>query len=1610
MYPSEYGMKSPIILTKFKALFVLCMCFTSFLSACEPIEETLDEDRIEQGDVDASDVDNYRYLDDDQTQGIPDKRHDGSVHFHPNFSHLRPLKAFMQSMMLHQGLTPVEIEDIKHFNLSVDDLVDLMEQAEEIFRNSGQVSYRAIAVAQKDIEMSMNEITELYLEMDGKIKQFAEGTLPNAEKIALYDDLQDFSRVIKRNAMMNLTFSKDLTDTNDILQTLNKLEAFEQQLPVKDELGNLVFNGAELDELLVQASKIKDETVTILKRFSTDIEDGFTTAAKAIEKKYQSIVRLAEDSQAKGLIDPKFLDELLEFKGQVNGNLSSIRQCGFIGGEQKLLDEVQGFHQILNEFDREMFALNKLDMQPLYSTEEFFQLAKRNQLLQDTESLTEMVERILKNPDRFEVLLKRITGKTFPAETSAAVINEALKKSLYVAADHADDLLYHTFSSISYSNASAGIDLRPLLPGEIPFENNFAVRIAKNFGQNNDGTYNYLVQVVTRVEQSDTLVDQYVFHSTEDAFDLTNELALKRVKSRINVTKFNPDISNPEFFVDLKKALQQIKGKNSQAAVEALDLFIEHQNLFLADILEKELKQLQRSGEAQGIAAIAEYLEHYKQVNYAFIKQGQTLQTEINTLLKNQQLNDFYKRYTLLDDISMRETLVDELREADRALYDDFIRLKYAQIDQRTLPDFDHLMPKDVRLANLEGTHIFDVNHIRLPVDDLEKYQRYLERISQMLQDYPELSSEFEDFNRIYERLQRLLKQNSLSANELLGEYEMLDSLMERVFQRNILPNQVEFARQFRVEMGLFESQVSAIAQNNANTIVDEIVDGIARSGDKITDGIQKAIKGLAADFAFEAVASAYSIYTLDSSYYARDYADRNNLAAQSTSMLAESAASLVASAGMYAAQSAGLLAAGFWPIAAPVAIFMTAGVATSVLLDQRYQKMKKAQKTQLLFHQLYHKYTVDYKNQRDLYTINGLTGSNVLSFVKDADIIIEGIDLSQEQLAVDKTGALELEQADRKGNGTGTLFNLLNFWSADTFYPQVTLGNDSAETAANDSTYPTEQIDALILPTQAKFSKGWHRHVITTKANGVFSKNFQLGASLALKLEKSLFADFKPWFFMNENRHIDEILHDQVTYRPTDIQVKLPKRSIDLIFPQGGWFQDHLNVLSYTLINPIAHQGYYSFISHYFEALNEKSIKPTQLKLTLKEGHPDLIWDFTLHGLDLNDAEISYSQNGLRIQTLQRTLLIDTQNFEGHLWINGLKDSRMSYIYAKVQNQQLVKMQPTKQTVENYQQRKTQHLQQIRVRSEKNKLAANVQAITQAATTYTKKTFYISNVTWEKATAEIYYIDGTFDTVHIEPEDTLQVHFNRDLQQLDFIKFYTTKSVRYTYNPSRIVDHSTLLDHLSEGSKILCFSLNQGTMSRDFRATAELCDSTTARYYIGNEPLDQTLPIHERRVYKIDHMAPDDPKKTATYYKISIDNNMGLSANISIRYDYLGTDYRLSLEEELKDYQEITSTHRPSTTAESRATFYIPEGAMITSIKATYPKKDRLFNLFDTFEKTPLNQPMNADLYYDLKQGKGRVIMTLLDGHVHETTAEERAQFYRDQFSLQERFWWANM
>jgi hypothetical protein len=215
----------------------------------------------------------------------------------------------------------------------------------------------------------------------------------------------------------------------------------------------------------------------------------------------------------------------------------------------------------------------------------------------------------------------------------------------------------------------------------------------------------------------------------------------------------------------------------------------------------------------------------------------------------------------------------------------------------------------------------------------------------------------------------------------------------------------------------------------------------------------------------------------------------------------------------------------------------------------------------------------------------------------------------------------------------------------------------------------------------------------------------------------------------------------------------------------------------------------------------------------------------------------------------------------------------------------------------------------------------------------------------------------------------------------------------------------------MGEDSKMLCFSLNQGTLSRDFRATAELCDSTTPRYYIGNEPLDPALPsIHKRRVYKIDHMAPDDPNKQPTYYKISIDNNMGRSANISIRYNYLGTEYRLSLEEELIDYQEITSTHRVSRTAQSRATFDIPEGAKITSIKATYPKKDRLFDLFDTLENTPINQAMSQDLYYDLKQGNGRVIRMLLEGHVKETSAEERAQYYRDQFALQEWFWWGNM
>ena len=77
IYPSEYGMKSPIIL-RLNALYVLCIGFSSVLYADEPIDTPLYEDRMEQGDVDdtrevvevdqinanESKVDNYNYLDD----------------------------------------------------------------------------------------------------------------------------------------------------------------------------------------------------------------------------------------------------------------------------------------------------------------------------------------------------------------------------------------------------------------------------------------------------------------------------------------------------------------------------------------------------------------------------------------------------------------------------------------------------------------------------------------------------------------------------------------------------------------------------------------------------------------------------------------------------------------------------------------------------------------------------------------------------------------------------------------------------------------------------------------------------------------------------------------------------------------------------------------------------------------------------------------------------------------------------------------------------------------------------------------------------------------------------------------------------------------------------------------------------------------------------------------------------------------------------------------------------------------------------------------------------------------------------------------------------------
>lgn len=1371
--------------------------------------------------------------------------------------------------------------------LSFDDADMLMEQAEKLYKQAQAISVRANAAKQTQILESMRYVSEQYMEISGKMVQLQQGSLKPEEQLLLFDDLQEFNRNVRNNLTLNqLSYAGvDARDTAKIQNINQSITSFQESIQALKE-SNLSPSAAQIDELITESKNINDSYTAIMKQFAVDIDDSFSQGIKTMTKNYEKITQALSEQRAKDAIDPKLYDEFIEFGNNVHQSLNEMIQYGAIGGQTAFENNIRSFEKTLQGFDSTLFKLTQLQTTKLFSTVDLFKLAKKNKLLKNANSIGEIVTSILNDPDTFQDIIKQITGPQYAkleGNFSTENLNNILKRTLYVPADKMDDLAYHTFSSVAYSNKGVGPNLRPLLVGEIPVENKFALRVVKRIKKNKDGSANYLVKVVTRENNTNNVIDQYILKQIEDSFDLTNKVIPARLSS--STTARTSLMSTDNLLSQLKNANRT----EAENAIKILELYGENPNMYLADVLNTELSKLNKSGAFSDIADLKTFITDYDTAIKSLKQNKKLLAKEIDTLLKNKQLKDFQARYKTTDSTG-KAKLLDDLKNNNPELSDLQRKLNGLEIDSGLIPDADNLTYRNASFNDAVQPNIFNATD---NIDDVSRFG-------------------------------------------------------------------------------------------------DDLVD-VTRYTDNAFTSNKTIAKAMAVDLALEAVVSSYGIYLLDQSYYARSYAERNNLSAQTTQILIESAASVAVTAALYAAGAT----SGFWPVAIPMMIFIGTGVTTSILLDKRYEKMTQAQEVHLFLHQLYDKYRRQYARPTDLYTVNTFTGSNVLSFVKDGDIVIKHIDMSKNSLVLEHQGALFLERQDQSNQGTSEFLNVYDIWKDKSVYPQIDVPKDNV--LDMQAPLSTMDIDAIILPSQAAFHEPWERKVISTKKGGVYAKNYQLGASLALSLEKQLYTKFKPWFFMQENRHIVRVDHSKRQFKNTEVVVSLPESSIDIIVPVTEWGLDSMNFLTYRLKAAAAAGNYYSITSSFFD-VDETPKK--SVHFVLEQGMPDTIWDVNLFSLDFeSDATIAYEGSIVTIaDTQQRSMSFDVSNISGHLFINGFVEGEATLQYIYVQQGKIVANPSSNEILNELQVRKNMHIQGIQEKQREMIELDDESFVLQNAQPPSKKTtMYISNATWEQGTATVTFDDSSTQELAISKENTLQANLNQGVKNIQQIEFKTTKSVKYKKNPTRIIDQSTIQDHMSENMTMLCFQMNQGTMRRDFRVTPELCDINTPRYFSGNESIAMMLSKDKKQVFKIKHPNLENPIQPLLYNKVSLDNQSRENVYITIRYRYIGQEYRLAIQEEMLPWKKITCCDK---TNGSRADFYIPDGATILSLKAQYATKSELFDMFQERQSEFINQPFNEDLYIDLEKG------LLVHGVAKTIDPTEREQRYIRSYERNKQFY----
>mgnify|MGYP001347825390 CR=1 FL=1 len=785
----------------------------------------------------------------------------------------------------------------------------------------------------------------------------------------------------------------------------------------------------------------------------------------------------------------------------------------------------------------------------------------------------------------------------------------------------------------------------------------------------------------------------------------------------------------------------------------------------------------------------------------------------------------------------------------------------------------------------------------------------------------------------------------------------------------------------------------------------------------------------------------AYSIYLLDESRNATHYAEKEKLRAQAIKSLTTTGLMVGYTVGInIAALSGWSFSLGY--AALPLLALGGANILGEYMIDWRYEKMDDAAITQLYLHQMYHKYHVMYGNTANLYNIERQKsfGLNVLWFAKDEDVSVKKIDLTGDKIAVIKQTHLHLYKSNQWSrlpshryymkkpslllNVGDVMYHTDEEENDQTLYQQGFVADIQPREHAD-----TENVDALILPVSAKYTRDWNRRTIFTLADGIYSQNYQLGARIAKRLEKELYLDRRTWF--NDGRHVVHLAQEK-QFLPTPFRLELPHRDFDIILPlarrnltQLHFMQYQLHAPKYQLKDEEGTQ-HYQFISWFF-ATADRALNKAVVQVYLSGGHLKTLWNLNLS----STTELSYQ---LKTQKGQRKLIIFDPRFEHKKMIFNIDDQAQGQILLGHTLFDLSKhhdIEPSLLT----------ELEKIAMTNKLNFEKYDIQDTSHARVDVdmlhtsgvdSVYTLYFSNTS-------SYGIDIEFEGLakgqqKIPAQDTQYFQFSteelKQITRLQYRSMMPSGSYIHTIEPSVLFDHTY--------NRTVCLSFEGEKVSRAL-VTPKACDTSRRSHLIEVKPIllggqDQRnkkdmyqiqhggnlnykvlsldnqsydMPVHLTLIYKLNHA---DAKKLADYDATAL----------AIDEQDKRVHHKLVLRQELSTKQEIEISTMSShdDLRGNRIDLYIPEGAEIISMKAEIKgqlrRQTQLIDLFHakilkdskghaaSVQDLYLHKPYTENVYLDFTAHQS------LHKSTHDTqfkvervTYKSRQQSYINEYNL---------